>query len=95
MLESKKIRMTKTKVDDISSIIMFEDKNQEYIRNNNFEEHKRLVENNDTLHLSFFNKNGNKLIGHIILAGLNKPNNSVEFRRIVISNKGYGLVKIL
>ncbi len=32
---------------------------------------------------------GNELIGHIILFGLNNKDKSLEFRRIIINQKGF------
>ena len=44
-------------------------------------------------HLSIFKKENNKLIGHIILTGISDQKKSVEFKRIVISEKGFGYGK--
>lgn len=44
----------------------------------------------DILHLSIEERSTNKLIGYVILAGITNPNHNIEFRRIVISDKGHG-----
>ncbi|MBN2285122.1 MAG: GNAT family N-acetyltransferase [Tissierellales bacterium] len=52
-----------------------------------------MVDSNDEMHLLVFDKLGNSLIGHIILAGLNNTNDSIKLRGFVISEKGKGFGK--
>ena len=93
ILESDKIRLELTRLDNISKIIQIEEDNSEFIGQYNFERHQSVIESDDEMHLSIFDKSDNSLIGHIILAGLTNTNKSIEFRRIVVSKKGKGFGK--
>jgi RimJ/RimL family protein N-acetyltransferase len=53
--------------------------------------HLQVIENRDEEHLTVWDKESNQLAGFIILSGLTNPDLSLEFRRIVIQNKGKGL----
>ncbi len=92
-LESEKIRLELTQLDNISKIIQIENDNFEFIGQYDFNKHKAVIESDDELHLSIFEKSEDLLIGHIILAGLKNTNDSIEFRRIVVAKKGYGFGK--
>jgi len=93
ILERDKIKLELTQLDNILNIIQIERKNSEFIGQYDFERHRAVIESDDEIHLSIFNKSNNSLIGHIILAGLENTNDSIEFRRIVISKKGCGFGK--
>ena len=51
--------------------------------------HQQVIEDPDEEHLSIFSHDG-QMLGFIILAGLKNPHQSLEFRRIVIREKGKG-----
>lgn len=55
------------------------------------EQHRAALESEDLSHLVIENADG-ELVGYVILAGLADANNSIEFRRIVVTekNRGYG-----
>jgi diamine N-acetyltransferase len=93
ILETNKIRLEPTKPEYLMEIIKIEQDNPEFIGQYNFREHNAVIENDNELHLSIFEKSDNSLAGHIILAGLKNTNNSIEFRRIVVSKKGKGIGK--
>lgn len=90
MEQTDKISIKKTGFNDLNKIMTFEKENSQYIQLYNIAEHKRILENE--CHLSIFKKENNRLIGHVILAGVSDKKKSIEFRRIVISEKvlGYG-----
>jgi diamine N-acetyltransferase len=90
ILESDKIRIKFTKTEHLPKIIKIEQDNSDFIGQYNFNEHKAVIENDNELHFSIFDKSDNALIGHIILAGLRNIKESIEFRRIVVSKKGKG-----
>ncbi|MDZ7725560.1 MAG: GNAT family protein [candidate division KSB1 bacterium] len=93
ILETDKIKIELTRLDNIRKIIQIENENSDFIGQYDFDRHKGVIDSDDEMHLSVFDKIDNSLIGHIILAGLKSTNDSIEFRRIVISNKGKGFGK--
>lgn len=66
-----------------------EEENQDFIIPYTRKQHEQIIQDRDALHLSVMNKEG-KLVGFVILAGLQNSNNAIEFRRIVIAEKGKG-----
>ena len=91
MEQTEKILIKKTNLKDLNEIIGFEKENSQFIQQYNITEHKKILENE--CHLSIFKRENNKLFGHIILTGINDKKKSIEFRRIVISEKGFGYGK--
>jgi len=69
------------------------DENSSYIIAWTFSQHKQALSNRDLLHLIIERKSDDKPLGYIILAGLKQPHQSIEFRRIVIADKGKGYGK--
>ena len=49
-----------------------------------------LLKDEDCLHLSIRRLDNDKLVGHLILLGVQSPHKVLEFRRITIDEKGYG-----
>lgn len=92
-LETDKIEIELSRVDNIGKIIQIENDNSNFIGQCDYNGHKGVIESDDEIHFSILDKTDNSLIGHIILAGLKNENNSIEFRRIVISKKEKGLGK--
>ena len=91
MKETDKIIIKETKIEDLKRILIFEKENNRFVNEYSLEEHKEVLEKE--YHLSIFEKVSNKLIGYIILAGISNPNKIIEFRRIVVSKKGFGYGK--
>lgn len=89
-LNGKKIKISNTLLSDINKIIEFEKVNKQFIGLYPKEKHIELLTDKNCLHLSIIRKDNNKLVGHIILFGLNDNNKSLEFRRITINQKGFG-----
>jgi diamine N-acetyltransferase len=87
--QTEKIRLDLTHTDHLSEIIRIEKSNAEFVGLYDVNQHKAIIEGDDTMHLSVL-KTDNSFAGYIILAGLTNPNNSIEFRRIVMSEKGKG-----
>ncbi|WP_136466748.1 GNAT family N-acetyltransferase [Flagellimonas onchidii] len=91
MEQTDKIIIKRTVYEDLEKIMEFERDNCKYIQQYNISEHEQILENE--CHLSIFKKENNELIGHIILAGISDPKKAIEFRRIVVSKKGFGYGK--
>lgn len=81
----------KTTVSDLDLIVSMENdqENALFILPNTRAEHLALLQDTDIAHL-ILRSPANHIIGFIILAGLENKNRSVEFRRIVIQEKGKG-----
>nr|WP_262916810.1 GNAT family N-acetyltransferase [Aestuariivivens insulae] len=69
----------------------FEENNNQFVQQYSFAEHKEVLEKES--HLSVFESKSNLLIGFVILAGVFSSDKIIEFRRIVISKKGFGYGK--
>ena len=91
MEQTEKILIKKTDINDLNEIINFEKENSQFVQQYDLIEHIKILENE--CHLSIFKKENNKLIGHIILTGIFNQKKSIEFKRIVISEKGFGFGK--
>lgn len=91
-IENENIVLIETEYADIDLIIEIENQqeNKIFITPYDKKRHKQVIESNDEVHLTVWNKNSKKILGFIILAGLENPNLSLEFRRIVIQNKRNG-----
>ena len=86
-----KISIHKTKESDIDAIVLLENtrENSQYIFPNSKEEHEALIDDKDIAHLTLMSEN-DQMVGFIILAGLTNKSRNIEFRRIVIKQKGKG-----
>lgn len=84
------IKIHKTQESDIPNVLLMENdiENSQFIFPNSKEEHINLLKDNNIEHLLL--SENNKTIGFVILAGLKDKNRNIEFRRIVIKDKGKG-----
>jgi RimJ/RimL family protein N-acetyltransferase len=84
------LELRKTLPDDLPFILEQErqPENARYVIGWPADKHRRALDDPDMLHGILFSNQ--KMIGYVILAGLKNPNRSVEFMRIVISEKGAG-----
>lgn len=64
--------------------------NAPFIRQWSIQQHQSAITNNNMAHLIAENSLNNKPIGYIILVGLENPDRSIEFKRIVIKEKNEG-----
>lgn len=80
-----------TQKSDLQAIVTLEKhkENTPYILPNTLEEHQELLEQKDAAHLILYTSKTD-LIGFVLLTGIANKNNSIEFRRIVIHQKGKG-----
>lgn len=89
---SKRIILRLTEVSDIDFVIKTESDpyNSQFVIQWTKQRHKEVLSNKDILHLIVEDRSVHKPIGYVILAGLENPNHSIEFMRIVITKKGEG-----
>ena len=87
----KTLTIHKTQKSDIDEIISMENdtENLKFILPNSKEEHFKLIDDCDIEHL-VLKSDSDKIIGFVILAGIEGKNRSIEFRRIVVKSKGKG-----
>jgi diamine N-acetyltransferase len=92
-IENEILGVTETISEDIELICQIENdpSNNYFIIPYDKERHQSVINSKDEEHLTIWEKKTKEIIGFIILAGLNNPNLSLEFRRIVIQSKGNGL----
>ena len=93
--ESDLITLRLTEERDLEFVIIAENEseNAQYIGNWSKEQHLESLSNSDILHLIIEDSETSKSIGYIIMAGLNNPNHNIEFKRVVICDKGKGFGK--
>ena len=87
------VRLRRTLEDDLDFVLNAEQsaENSPFVLLWSREQHLTALTSKDIAHL-IIEISGGKRVGYIILAGLADKNKSVEFRRIVVTekNKGYG-----
>jgi RimJ/RimL family protein N-acetyltransferase len=86
------IILKNTQENDLDFVVEWEHQpdNAQYVGQWTKEQHRVSLFEEDILHLTVEEKSTNKPVGYVILAGITNPNHNVEFRRIVISDKGNG-----
>ncbi|PPK75491.1 RimJ/RimL family protein N-acetyltransferase [Lacrimispora xylanisolvens] len=86
------IILKNTQESDLDLVVEWEHQpdNAQYVGQWTREQHRVSLSQEDILHLSIKERSTNQLIGYVILAGITNPNHNIEFRRIVISDKGHG-----
>jgi RimJ/RimL family protein N-acetyltransferase len=85
-----RIRLINTIASDVDRIIEFEKSNKQFVHQYPKEKHIALLTDDDCLHLSIKNLDNNQLMGYMIIFGIFNHNKVLEFRRIVINEKGAG-----
>jgi len=92
-IKMKTIGLLKTRLEDIEGIVRLEneDEHKSFIFPYTREQHMNTMEDDNMEHLTVWDKPSGKIVGFIILCGIKNPNKSLEFRRIVISEKGKGI----
>ena len=73
-------------------IIQMEEANAEFVGQNNFREHRQYIRKLSKAHYSVFENTNGKLVGYFLLNDIDNAIESIELKRIVISDtgKGYG-----
>lgn len=93
--KSEDVSLRKTEIEDLEFVINLEREyeNAKFVGQWTKEQHVCSLNNDDILHLIIEKVDTNKPIGYLIIAGVKNPNNSIEFRRFVICEKGNGFGK--
>lgn len=91
--KSDLIILRNTQEDDLNFVVDCERKpeNAQHVGQWTKEQHRSSLLQEDILHLIVEEKTINMPVGYVIIGGLTNPNRNIEFRRVVISNKGKGL----
>lgn len=89
-IKGNRIKLVNTIDTEINQIINLEKLNNEFVEQYSKNEHFKIIENPNFLHLTIKHRESKRLIGYIIVAGVLNKNKSLEFRRIVINEKGKG-----
>lgn len=81
-----------TREDDLDFVVDCEQEpdNAQYVGQWTKEQHRNALFQKDILYLIVEEKAANKPVGYVIIAGLTNLNRNIEFRRVVISDKGKG-----
>ena len=84
-----------TTPEDLDFIIKAErdPESQPYIGQWDYSQHLDSLQNQDIGHFVVQHTNENRTVGYIILAGLSSENDCIEFRRLVVTEKGMGYGK--
>lgn len=90
IIQSDKLALVETSEKDLPAIVAMEGADRQYIIPYSPERHRQVILSKDEVHLSVIQLPDQKRVGFIILAGLSSPHKALEFRRIVISEKGKG-----
>lgn len=94
-IENSQIGLKETLPEGIVLISEMEkqEENLRFITPYDKKRHLEVIVNKDEEHLTAWDKKTGKIVGFVILAGLQNPNLSLEFRRIVIQEKRKGIGK--
>lgn len=90
--ESDQLIIRHTHKEDIDYVIAAERKedNAQYVGQWTKEQHINALTQKDIMHLIIEDKVTARAVGYAVIAGLENSNDSIEFRRIVITDKGKG-----
>lgn len=88
-----KVALRRSTAADISRLIAFEQHpaNAPFIRLWTHAQHEAAIADKNIGHFVVSEASSEKLIGHVILVGMENADLNLEFKRIVISEKGHGL----
>jgi diamine N-acetyltransferase len=80
-----------TRIEDLNYVLRTERaaENAPYVGQGSLEEHLAAMNDSDAGHFIVEDEDRRR-VGYLILAGLNSPDRCIEFRRMVISEKGQG-----
>jgi len=94
-LESARLRLRPTRATDLAYVLQAEQdsENSGFIMPWPLAEHHQALHNLNLAHLIIEKRESKQPMGFILLAGLEDANKSIEFRRIVITEKGAGFGK--
>ncbi|HAS43498.1 MAG TPA: GNAT family N-acetyltransferase [Microscillaceae bacterium] len=92
LIESDRLKLLVTQKNDIYKIMSMEthSDNKPYVTPYSYQRHGQVLGSKDEIHASIWDKASDDLLGFVILAGLENPNQVLECRRMVINKKGQG-----
>jgi RimJ/RimL family protein N-acetyltransferase len=90
LMEMDGLKFCLTRLDYLDLIISIEKANSEFVFVWPKERHVEAISRVDELHISVINSVGGELVGYIILAGIGGEDQVLEFRRMVMADKGKG-----
>ena len=95
LIKTMNIRLVRTSKADLDFVLSAEQspENRGFVTVSSREQHLAAINSDDLSHLLIENPGDGSRVGYIILAGLADPNQSIEFRRIVVTEKGRGYGK--
>ena len=86
------IKLRPTSITDIDFVFLSEQENEnkQFVEPWTKEQHIKSLDDQDIRHLLIESTEEQRLLGYIILAGITIPGKSIEFKRIVVNEKGKG-----
>ena len=90
IMEMNGLMFCYTRLEYMDFIIGIEKANDNFVFVWPRERHIEAIERLDEMHISIINAASRELVGYIILAGIGGEDNALEFRRMVIADKGKG-----
>ena len=92
-IENNSIGLRATAIDEVDYIYELEARpeNSKYVMSYSRDRHLQVVESPDEELLIIVDISTGQSLGFVILAGLTNPNLSLEFRRLIIGDKGKGI----
>jgi len=93
LLKSRQIAIRYTTVEDLDTVLKMERdaENAPFIRQWSRRQHRSAVKDINIAHLIIQKRNSDKVIGYILMVGLENYDKNIEFKRLVIAEKGKGL----
>jgi diamine N-acetyltransferase len=90
--ESMLIQIRPTQVDDLAFVLQAEHDpaNASFVEQSSHDRHVAALSDSDFAHRIVERRSDAQPVGYIILVGLKNPHQSLEFRRLVITDKGHG-----
>ena len=87
-----KVRLRRTAEGDLDFVLAAEgaEENRRFVGQWTREQHREALSNPDLAHLVVESVEDGRPVGYVIMAGLLDADRSVEFRRVVITEKGKG-----
>lgn len=90
LMELDGLAFCSTRPEDLDRIIEIEKDNSRYVFNWSRERHLRAIEAADEQHIAIKLRDTYEIVGYILLYGIGSTDGVIEFRRIVVADKGRG-----
>ena len=93
LLKSRRVGVRYTTVEDLDTVIKMERdaENAPFIRQWSQKQHRSAIKDRNIAHLIIQRISTDDIIGYIIMVGLENYDRNIEFKRLVIADKGKGL----